>query len=112
MAAAGANIIDIGGQSTRPGAERVSEQEERDRVVPVIRCVRQHPTLPTAVQQGRTPPSPSTRKGFTLPASTSTGRILRILRPPSLSTRTNSETRSSTSTSKGRAREDTRLRLG
>jgi len=36
MAAAGAAIIDVGGESTRPGARAVSEQEETDRVVPVI----------------------------------------------------------------------------
>ena len=36
MAAAGAAIIDIGGESTRPGAAEVSEQEEIDRVAPVI----------------------------------------------------------------------------
>jgi dihydropteroate synthase len=34
---AGAAIIDIGGESTRPGAEVVSEEEERRRVLPVIR---------------------------------------------------------------------------
>jgi dihydropteroate synthase len=33
----GAAIIDIGGESTRPGAEVVSEEEERRRVLPVIR---------------------------------------------------------------------------
>lgn len=32
----GADIIDIGGESTRPGAESVSAQEEMDRVIPVI----------------------------------------------------------------------------
>lgn len=32
----GAGIIDVGGESTRPGAESVSEQEELDRVVPLI----------------------------------------------------------------------------
>ncbi|MDP2806469.1 MAG: dihydropteroate synthase [Gallionellaceae bacterium] len=32
----GANILDIGGESTRPGAAIVSEQEELDRVIPVI----------------------------------------------------------------------------
>ena len=32
----GADILDIGGESTRPGAARVSEQEELDRVLPVI----------------------------------------------------------------------------
>ena len=31
MAAAGAAIIDVGGESTRPGAQDVSEQEEIDR---------------------------------------------------------------------------------
>ena len=33
----GVDIIDIGGESTRPGAERVSEAEEQRRVIPVIR---------------------------------------------------------------------------
>ena len=33
----GVDIIDIGGESTRPGAERVSAEEEQSRVIPVIR---------------------------------------------------------------------------
>ncbi len=37
----GAKIIDIGGESTRPGAEAVSEDEEIARVVPVIHALRQ-----------------------------------------------------------------------
>ena len=36
LAAEGAHIIDIGGESTRPGAEPVGEAEERRRVMPVI----------------------------------------------------------------------------
>ena len=36
----GAQIIDIGGESTRPGAEAVSETEELQRVIPVIRRLR------------------------------------------------------------------------
>ena len=36
MIADGADIIDIGGESTRPGAPDVSEQEELDRVLPVV----------------------------------------------------------------------------
>lgn len=36
MIAEGVDIIDIGGESTRPGANRVSEAEELDRVIPVI----------------------------------------------------------------------------
>jgi len=40
MAVAGAAIIDVGGESTRPGAKNVSEQLEIDRVVPVIEAIR------------------------------------------------------------------------
>ena len=36
MIAEGVDIIDIGGESTRPGAERVSATEEQERVLPVI----------------------------------------------------------------------------
>ncbi|QXC39585.1 dihydropteroate synthase [Aeromonas jandaei] len=36
MVADGATLIDIGGESTRPGAPDVSEQEELDRVIPVV----------------------------------------------------------------------------
>ncbi|HDU8491364.1 TPA: dihydropteroate synthase [Aeromonas hydrophila] len=36
MVAEGATVIDIGGESTRPGAPDVSEQEELDRVIPVV----------------------------------------------------------------------------
>lgn len=39
MAAAGASIIDVGGESTRPGSDDVSEQQELDRVVPVIEAL-------------------------------------------------------------------------
>jgi dihydropteroate synthase len=37
LAAAGAEILDVGGESTRPGAEPVAAEEELRRVVPVIR---------------------------------------------------------------------------
>jgi len=37
----GATIIDVGGESTRPGSEVVSEEEERRRVLPVIRDLKQ-----------------------------------------------------------------------
>ena len=36
LAAEGADIIDLGGESTRPGAEPVSEQQELDRILPVL----------------------------------------------------------------------------
>jgi dihydropteroate synthase len=35
----GAHIIDIGGQSTRPGAPQLSADEELQRVLPLIQCV-------------------------------------------------------------------------
>ncbi len=42
MLAEGADIIDIGGESTRPGAERITEEEELARVIPVIKELSQH----------------------------------------------------------------------
>lgn len=39
MVAEGAAIIDVGGESTRPGAKKVSIQEELDRVIPVIEAI-------------------------------------------------------------------------
>lgn len=41
MIAQGAEIIDVGGESTRPGAPVVSLEEELERVIPVIRALRQ-----------------------------------------------------------------------
>lgn len=40
MVAAGASIVDVGGESTRPGAEPVPLQEELDRVLPVVESIR------------------------------------------------------------------------
>lgn len=39
LVASGADIVDIGGESTRPGAERVSAEEELRRVVPVVQAL-------------------------------------------------------------------------
>ena len=36
MVDAGAHIIDVGGESTRPGAQKISLQEELDRIIPVV----------------------------------------------------------------------------
>jgi len=41
MVKCGVDIIDIGGQSTRPGAAEISLQQELDRVIPVIEILRQ-----------------------------------------------------------------------
>jgi dihydropteroate synthase len=41
MRSAGADLIDVGGESTRPGAQRVEASEETRRVVPVVECLTQ-----------------------------------------------------------------------
>lgn len=45
----GADILDIGGESTRPGSLYVDESEEINRVVPVIREIRKHSDIPISV---------------------------------------------------------------
>lgn len=40
MAAQGAQVVDIGGESTRPGSMRVSLEQEQQRVLPIIRAVK------------------------------------------------------------------------
>lgn len=49
LAGYGADIIDIGGESTRPGARPVSADEEKNRVLPVIRALRRHTSIPLSV---------------------------------------------------------------
>jgi dihydropteroate synthase len=46
---AGADVIDIGGESTRPGARAVSVEEELQRVLPVIRGLRQNVNVPISI---------------------------------------------------------------
>ena len=51
MISAGVDIIDIGGESTRPGSESVSAIEQIKRVVPVIKAIRQElsGTIPISI---------------------------------------------------------------
>ncbi len=53
MLADGADIIDIGGESTRPGAQPVSAAEETDRVVGVIEALRKETTAPLSVDTSK-----------------------------------------------------------
>ncbi len=53
MAEEGADIIDIGGESTRPGAQSVSAQEELDRVMPVLLKIRAELPLKTSVDTSK-----------------------------------------------------------
>jgi dihydropteroate synthase len=50
---AGAHVIDVGGESTRPGAERPDEAEELRRVVPVVRGVIEETGLPVSIDTRR-----------------------------------------------------------
>lgn len=45
----GADIIDVGGESTRPGYERVPEEEEIGRVAPVIAAVKERFDIPVSL---------------------------------------------------------------
>lgn len=49
MVEEGADIIDIGGESTRPGSQPVSEEEELRRVLPVIEAVRARVDVPISI---------------------------------------------------------------
>ncbi len=49
----GADILDIGGQSTRPGAEIISLAEELDRTIPLIRELRQVSQIPISIDTTR-----------------------------------------------------------
>jgi dihydropteroate synthase len=53
LAAEGADLIDVGGESTRPGAAPVSAHEEMDRVVPVIEALRREVALPLSVDTNK-----------------------------------------------------------
>lgn len=50
MRSEGASVIDVGGESTRPGADPVSPEEERDRVIPVVEALAEEfPETPLSV---------------------------------------------------------------
>lgn len=53
LAEEGADLLDVGGESTRPGSTGVSVQEEIDRVVPVIEALTQRLDLPLSVDTSK-----------------------------------------------------------
>lgn len=53
MAQEGAAIIDVGGESTRPGADDVSEAQELDRVLPIIEAVSAAVDLPISIDTSK-----------------------------------------------------------
>lgn len=53
MIAAGADMLDVGGQSTRPGAATISLTEELERTIPVIAAIRQEFDIPLSIDTTR-----------------------------------------------------------
>ena len=53
MIAEGAAILDIGGESTRPGARPVSADEELSRVIPVIEAIRRESPIPISIDTSK-----------------------------------------------------------
>ena len=53
MQAAGADIIDVGGESTRPGARAVPLQQELDRVIPVIEAIAPQLSVPVSIDTSK-----------------------------------------------------------
>lgn len=49
MIAQGADIIDVGGESTRPGYSKISDQEEIERVAPILSAIRQRFDVPVSL---------------------------------------------------------------
>lgn len=49
----GADILDIGGESTRPGAEQVDVDEELNRTIPVIEAIRQFSDIPISIDTSK-----------------------------------------------------------
>lgn len=45
----GADILDLGGESTRPGAETISEEEELKRILPVLGALKGHLQIPISI---------------------------------------------------------------
>jgi dihydropteroate synthase len=53
MVAEGAAIVDVGGESTRPGASAVGEQEEIDRTVPVVEAIHDALGVPVSIDTSK-----------------------------------------------------------
>lgn len=67
LAESGADILDVGGESTRPGAEAVTEEEERARVLPVIEGL---------IRAGAPPVSVDTSKAGVARAALAAGAVM------------------------------------
>ncbi len=53
MVARGADLIDVGGESTRPGSEAISDEEERARIEPVLKRLAKAIRIPISVDTSK-----------------------------------------------------------
>ena len=53
MIATGADMLDIGGESTRPGSQAVDEQQEIARTIPLITAIRQFSAIPISIDTNK-----------------------------------------------------------
>lgn len=53
MIASGADILDVGGESTRPGSQVVDEQQELARTIPLIKAIRQLSDIPISIDTNK-----------------------------------------------------------
>jgi dihydropteroate synthase len=53
MITGGADILDIGGESTRPGSQAISEQEELARTIPLIKAIREESNIPISIDTNK-----------------------------------------------------------
>ncbi len=55
LLAEGADLLDVGGESTRPGSLQVAEEEELRRVVPVVKALRRVTDAPISIDTSKAP---------------------------------------------------------
>ncbi|HET6959709.1 MAG TPA: dihydropteroate synthase, partial [Vicinamibacterales bacterium] len=53
MEAAGADLVDVGGESTRPGAPAISADEELSRVLPVLEALKGRLSVPVSIDTSK-----------------------------------------------------------
>lgn len=78
----GADILDIGGESTRPGSQSVSLQEELDRVIPVIKALRTRTDVPISVDTSK----PAVMRAAVLAGADIINDVLALQEPGALET--------------------------
>jgi dihydropteroate synthase len=82
MVAEGADLIDVGGESTRPGAGEVPVEEELDRVVPVIRAIAAELPVPLSVDTSK----PEVMREAVAGGATLINDVMALRRPGALET--------------------------